>query len=139
MIDDDKPSLEELRHFGVLGMKWGKNRVKASSDEIRVARANVFKQQTMLESHAKKVLRTTKGNTPERAAGKEKLAEMRMDFLKNPDRVIAARLTRGEKAVTAMFALTGVGVVVPVAAIAGTSAHSRRIERKQDLGKFDKK
>jgi hypothetical protein len=138
MIDDEKPSLEELRHYGVLGMKWGKTRAQATGDEIRVARANVNKEAAKYNKAANDLVRTTKGRSPERAAGKEKLADMKIEFLKNPDRVTAARLTRGEKAILGVFALTGVGAAVPLAGIAVTSAHSRRIERKQETGAYNK-
>lgn len=31
MYDDDKPSLEELMHFGKLGMKWGQHKAKETA------------------------------------------------------------------------------------------------------------
>lgn len=124
-----KPSLDEFAHYGVLGMKWGKHRAKATPTEIRKARRNVRNQMEKLSDKKAEVKRTGKGE--------KQLAKMKTDFLKNPDRVVAARLTRGEKAV--IMILAGPAAPISIAAIGSTSAISRRIERKQETGAYNKK
>jgi hypothetical protein len=132
--DEDKQSLEELIHFGVLGMKWGKTRTKASGAEIIDARRRleIKGQQAELVRSAR---RKTEKGSPARAKQDAKLNQMKASFLKNPDRVIAARLTRGEKAIVLMLGLTAVAAPVAVGAIGVSSAASRRIEFKQDKAK----
>jgi hypothetical protein len=119
-----------LLHYGVMGMKWGKHRAKASAADIRGARARLAVQRHDFHT-AKKAAKQIK-DKGQRQAALDKVGHMKTDFLKNPDRVAAARLTRGEKvAATILF-----GGLAPVAV---TSMHSRRIEQKQDKGKYDKK
>jgi len=58
--------------------------------------------------------------------------KMKTARLKNPDRVLSTRMTRGEKAALLILFTPVIGI----AAISGTSAQSRRIERKQDKNKY---
>jgi hypothetical protein len=139
MIHDSQPTLEELRHYGVLGMKWGKSRAKATGTEIRKARRDFEGKRADYWDAQKAVRKTTKRGSAEREAGNKKTADMRLALLKDPDRVTASRLTRGEKAIYAALAVTGVGTAPALVALAGTSAVSRRIEKKQDDGAYDKK
>jgi hypothetical protein len=126
------PELGTLEHYGVLGMKWGKTRAKGDSIDISAARNRVRRQNRDLVK-AKKSAQRIK-NTEARKAALDKLGEMKMAALKNPDRVLATRLTTGEKVVAAIF-LTPVGAA---AVIGGTSATSRRIERKQETGAYNR-
>lgn len=131
--EEYKPSLEELAHYGVLGMKWGKTRARANGAQIRQARRRLGKEQADLFEKQDAVKSLQKG-TSARAKGEKELAKQTTAFLNNPDRVTATRLTRGEKAV-----LLVLGGPVGAAGIALTSGVSRRVERKQDLGKYNKK
>lgn len=124
--DEDKPSPEDVLHYGVVGMKWGKRRAKASGKEIRSARKRLSVEQDKLFDKQDSVKKTGKGQ--------RELANMTTKFLKNPDRVTAVRLTRGEKA-AAFIIFPPAGA----ATIALTSGISRRIEKKQDAGAYDKK
>lgn len=123
-----------LAHYGVLGMKWGKTRVRATGPQIRSARRSVQKSAIKV-ADAKSAVKAAPKGSAKRAKAETNLAKTKVDFLKNPDRVTAARLTRGEKAVVALF-LTPAGAA---GAIAGTSAVSRRIEFQQDTKAFNKK
>lgn len=128
---------DELAHYGVMGMKWGHRRA-ATTSQIKTARANLSVKRSKYEAQRQKVKNTAKGAARDRQA--KTLGNMKVSFLKDPDRVIAARMTRGEKALTLLLTgVTGVGIVAGGAAIAGTSAASRRIEKKQDDGAYDKK
>jgi len=148
MTYDDKPDLpteeEALAHYGVLGMKWGKTRAKATTAQIKLARKNRDEQGTKLgDEHLK--LEAMGKNDKGRRAQERKVANMQTAYLKNPDRVTAVRLTRGEKAAVTLFTLMSANPVGAPAAIAnvavavGSSAASRRIEYKQDKGAYDKK
>lgn len=142
--DSDKPSLDELTHYGVAGMKWGKTRIKANTAQIKIARKNVQRQGDALGDEHLKLEAMRKGDKGF-ATQERKVANMQASYLKNPDRVTAVRLTRGEKAVTALFTVltaNPVGAPVAVANVAlltGSSAASRRIEYKQNTGAYDKK
>lgn len=127
---------ETLAHYGVMGMKWGRHRAQANGVDIRAARGRVATQRKKLDSaHSKAQNTADKGK---REAALKEVGKMKADFLKNPDRVIASRMTRGEKQLSiGLGILTGVGIVPAVAVIAGTSAASRRIERKQEKGKYN--
>src|SRR5665811_1157654 len=123
----ENPSIEEfMEHYGVLGMHWGVTRARATSRNVRSSRNQITRKREALNKKSDQVHRNASG-TPARKAGTKELAKMRMDYLKDPDRVTAARMTTGEKVAIALF-LTPVAAA---AAIAGTSARSRRIEYKQ--------
>lgn len=132
-VGHEKPKLEDLEHYGVLGMKWGKTRARANGTEIRRARRSVAGQINKIADQRDKVKTEAKGSE-QRAKQQQKLKKMQVDFLKSPDRVTAHRLTRGEKA-AAVILLTPAGAA---AAIGVSSAISRRIERKQELKKYNK-
>lgn len=125
IIGQEKPSLEDLAHFGVLGMKWG-HRKAATGKDIRAARRRLNTSANKFDDQRDRVKETEKG-TKARADAKKKLEKMRSDWMKDPDRVIASRMTRGEKA--AALIIAGPFGLIPIAA---TSAISRTIERKQD-------
>ncbi len=140
---DEKPDSpgEALQHYGVLGMKWGQ-RKKATGNQIRAARSSTARERAQIDKQADAVSRT-KANTKERRQAEHKLDKMRAEHLKNPDRVISARLTRGEKWAVAALGIGGTavtgGALLPVAAagaaIAFTSGRSRAIEQGQDKRK----
>lgn len=136
MSETEQTPVDVLEHYGVLGMKWGKTRAKADAHQVRAARANIRTKTAQLDQQAVKM---RKGSESDRAAAAKKYGTMKTALLKNPDRVTAARLTRGEKYLAVALGLTGLGTPFTVGAIGATSARSRRIERKQDLGKYDKK
>lgn len=120
----------DLEHVGVLGMKWG-HRKTGTGGQIYAARGRVKRQRSDI---ANQKIVVNKSSNDVNAHNKQtvKLNEMKSSYLKNPDRVISARMTNGEKVVA--FFLTG---PVALGAIAGTSARSRAIENKQDKIKYN--
>lgn len=138
LTGDEKPSLDDLEHHGVKGMHWGQRKARATGPEIRTARSKVHLEADKVRQQAKKAKQAagTKSASRENA----KLSKMKVDFLNNPDRATAARMTRGEK--FASILLTGVAsplTVVSVGAIAGSSARARTIEKRQQTGYYNKK
>ena len=126
MTIEEKPPLDEalLEHFGVKGMKWGVRKSRPTSNDIRGARAMDASRRRSIAAQVDKT-NLASGKAQDREA--KKLSDMSMDYLKNPDRATALRLTKGEK-----VALTILAVGVPgigTAAAAGTVA-SRVLVRK---------
>jgi len=126
---------DALLHYGVLGMKWGKSRARGSTVQIKQAHARDEAAKVAIRKADTNAARTA--DAGERAIKNMKVKEMKVARLNNPDRVLAARMTRGEKAaVLVVGKFTFVGLPIAVGAIAGTSARSRRIERKQETNKY---
>lgn len=132
LVGQDKPSLDDLAHHGVKGMHWGQRK---TGTEIRVARGHVAGQKAAVRQQEKKASAAV--GTKNAAKEEAKLRKMKIDFLNNPDRVTAAKMSRGEK--IASILLTGVAsplTVASVGAIAGTSARSRVIAKRQQSGYY---
>lgn len=137
IVGQEKPSLEDLSHFGVKGMQWGV-RKKVTGAEIKGARRRLAKQSKAYRKERRMVDKTAKGSSA-RKLGEKKLEEMHRAYLKNPDRVTALRLTKGEKAVQLLFTpLTGIGIATSAAALGGSAIASRRVAYKQATGAYDK-
>lgn len=131
IVGQEKPSLEELslQHFGVKGMHWGVKR--GVGPEIRRARRSVMADKVALRDQ-KRVISGTKRGSAERTKAKKKFADMKVNALNNPDRAMAVRLTRGEKAALLLFNSTNpVSFAGAVGAIAGTAIESRVIAKRQ--------
>jgi hypothetical protein len=137
----------ELAHYGVMGMKWG-HRKAATGDQIRAARRHVDSERTKLDAQGVRAERA-KGTKSE-AKERNKYENMRVKFLRDPDRATAVRMTRGEKfatiiTTTGLSALTSAGIntiggaAVGAGIIAGRSAVARRIEQKQETGQYKKR
>lgn len=137
LTHQEQRGLDFLEHHGVLGMKWG-HRKRASTVQIKAARGRVATEKNKLDRAESKAAHLK--DPKQRAAAEKNVAKMKLHFLNNPDRVASARMTRGEKAVSIILGLSvvGVGVAPGLAVISGTSARSRRIERKQETGAYTK-
>ncbi len=133
-VGAEKPSLEELVHFGVKGMKWGQRKGPTtlgsklndavrdvetglainnlgdpnhpSGKTIRDARDRVAAQKRGIRA-AKKDVRKAKRRGEDTSTGKSKISEMQASLLRNPDRITASRMTKGETAVSILFAQPG--------------------------------
>lgn len=143
MFVDDYPdaTLDEiLAHHGVKGMHWGVRRsgVKADAYEIRSARSRLSAKANEYHQAKHNIRKAGARGSAERAMAKEKVAKLKTEFYKNPDRVTATRMTKGEKA-AALILGAPTGFVGTAAGIAARSAISRHIEKKQARGGYDKK
>jgi len=140
-MTQEEDTQEFLAHYGVLGMKWGKTRATAGSRDIRLARANVVKAKRANDKKVDKLYTAAKkGRT---AVNQTDVKRIKAEFLNNPDRVTAARMTRGEKAVAGIIATLatggyGGGLVAAGGSTGVTSARSRTIERRQETGYYNK-
>lgn len=119
MLHQQKPPLNELTilHFGVRGMRWGiRNHV--SGGEIRRARRSAARTKLAVDD--------IKAQVRSGQASRETLAQVKLAHLNNPDRATAARVTKGEMAVTAILLtpLTTAGLV------AGSQLKSRFVQRR---------
>lgn len=139
MIVVEKPNLDEdlLVHYGVAGMKWGKTRAKGSAADIRSARRTVARDQDKYKSAKNKVKAMKEGKA--KVQKMKDLEKTKIKNLKNPDRVLANRLTRGEKAAVLAFSFFTLTLPVGIGVVAGTSATSRRIEQKQATSAYQVK
>ena len=100
MLGQEKPSLEDLTHYGTKGMKWGVRKKKYTSDEIHDARA---RQESRLHRYNTEVHNVNLATGKGKAAAAKRLVKAERDHDTNEDRVIAEHMTRGEKAVEALL------------------------------------
>lgn len=130
IIDQDEKPLpaDILAHHGVKGQKWGVTK-KSTTADIQDARARVGSQVRAINSQRDRVNLST-GATQKREV--KKLHDVEMNFLKNPDRETALKLTKGEKFISGLIAvgIPGVGTAA-VGADVAIRAHARKQIRKQ--------
>lgn len=131
LVQDQKPSLDDLMHYGVLGMKWGQRR-KATGGQIREARRRLDAKRSEYRRADDKAAAARPGSREARVAN-AKVKRLEKEFKDDPDRAIAIRMTRGEK-VASVLLLGPIGLLP----IVGTSATSRIIENQQDSRKKKK-
>jgi hypothetical protein len=134
-------TIEKKTGYAVVG------RQKANTKQIEEARQRLQKQNDDYRGEYKKYKKAAKGGDY-KAKLEAGLRKREQDFMKDPDRVIAMRMTRGEKAMAILGGISSTlgtsGLAAPVAAtavggsIAGMSAASRKIEQKQRTGAYNK-
>jgi hypothetical protein len=127
--DADKPSLEELMHHGVKGMKWGHRKNKPTTSDIKDARIRTRAREANLASATNRLNLATHAPASEQKAAVRNYQKVQMEFLKNPDRAVAMRLTTGEK-----FVLAALG---PVGLAAGTGQVAARKLTERSVKKFN--
>lgn len=119
-----------LEHYGVKGMKWGhrkkSSQIHAARSRMRTARAKI----RVVEDKRDRMPMSSK----ERKQADKEVSKMRTEYLKNPDRAAAARMTAGEAIVLTI--LTG---PIGIGAFAGTHARSTHINSRQQAGEYGKK
>ena len=115
-IEAQKPDLESvLSHYGVKGMQWGVRKAA-----IKTARKEVRAQKKEIREVAK-----TKG------VKSEEYGKLQAAYLRNPDRGVAATMTRGEQIASILLLGGPLGLVFNVglslrADVVGTEAEQRR-------------
>jgi Ni,Fe-hydrogenase III large subunit len=144
-MSDDKPSLDELtelQHHGVKGMRWGvrSKRSYPSGKEIRTARRNVqARRAQMTGNRIATGVRAVQGNKKAVASLKTQHKDMKMSFLKSPDRVTALKMTKGESAALAILAIHPALTAPVLGRIAVGEGVARTIQSRQSRGVYDKK
>lgn len=155
-VSPDMTPEDVIAHYGKKGMRWGVTndsdgggsgggtssaKAKPSSDAVKVARENLQRQQLDIKSAKRDARMTTGKGSVERALANDKVKEMKVDLLNNPDRVTALYLTKGEKIWMGAVATAGIAVGGP-GAVAGNAAgralQRRSIEKKQRTGAYYK-
>lgn len=130
-----------LEHHGVKGMKWGVHKKARPSDaDIKSARLSVRAHDAATMNKAVEVATSKKG-TAKRAKAEKDLKSLEMAHLKNPDRITATRLTKGEKIFnTALIVATGpIGLTVVGAQTAVNAGYRRTASKRQASGHYDRK
>lgn len=117
--DEEKPSLEELRHTGVKGMKWGVRKKRSTTQEIIGAR---MRQHSRFNSFVESTGASTDPTTSAaaRAAADKKAKLVERQFNTSEDRVTANRMTSGEKVLTAIGIVLTAGAAAPVVIVERT-------------------
>lgn len=127
-VGAEKPSLEELAHHGVKGMKWGQHKApgsKPSTEQIKDARVRQFSRLANVNAQAHKLnLATGKQKDVEA----KKYVKLHNDFQTNKDAAVAARMTKGEKA--ANLILAGPFGAIAIAANAHSVKKLESIQKK---------
>lgn len=134
---EEQPSLDDcLAHYGKKGMKWGVRNARPSGSDIRVARIRLQGEQHKLAGQRSAVRAAPKGE--KKAAEKLKYHEMKISFLKNPDRVTAMHITKGEGVAAAILTAPS-GPLGFASYVGGVTAVRKTVEKKQRTGAYDKK
>ncbi len=122
---EEKPSLEELAHHGVKGMKWG-HRKKHTTQDILDARARQSARANELHRTADKLNLATAKNANSKEANNlaKKLVAQEKELNSNKDASVALRMTRGEKAVTLI-----IGGPFGAIAIGANNAIANKVEK----------
>jgi hypothetical protein len=131
VINGDKPSLDDVMHFGKKGMKWGERTAagKPTDDQIRGARARVDSEVRTINRQADKLNLST-GKQAQFEA--KTYAKMMNKHLANPDRATALRMTKGEKYANTALAvgLPGFGTAAVGVGVAARVAQRKAVEKE---------
>lgn len=120
MLHEEKPSLDDLtvQHFGIKGMHWG-IRKGYSGGQIRTARRSAASTRLAVDN-ARLAVRAG-------VAAESTLAQAKLAHLNNPDRVVGARITKGEMVASAILFTP----VTTAALVVGSQTKSRVAESRQ--------
>jgi hypothetical protein len=125
--EDNKPSLDELLHYGVKGMKWGVR--KQTIVAARQRQAQRHRELVRYDDQAQ-----TAPNAKAAKAAENKARKIAVDLQTNDDRITAAHMTRGEQVASVLVAgPVGAAIVV------GNKIHVKSVvketERNRELAK----
>lgn len=152
MLDQKKPPLEELTHYGVKGMRWGVRRSdaqlakatkpkgkagkepsksKQKTNRIKQARGRSAKQEVRVQKAKAELLLAE--NDKQRKGAAKKLETEYGKYVNSPDRTTAARMTRGQKAAVGAGALLATVMTTPVggaAFLAGAAGGNKYVKSR---------
>lgn len=126
--DEGKPSLEQLQHSGVKGMKWGVHKAKPTDHEIGAARARQLVRAHDIGTARSEARRARKsGDVRAQVKAQNKVNKALQTYNTSEDRKTAARLQKGEKVALAL--LSG---PVGIAYIGVHSVGSKLVDKSVD-------
>lgn len=155
MSDTDLTPEEWLAHYGVKGMRWGhrkapdavgaaSNRPKVTSKDIHDARERTAVRRRAINAQVDKVNAAAANGASKREFTKEAktLEKMSVDFLKNPDRATALRMTTGERVAAGIIAVAlpgggTAGVAAGAAIRVAVRKHLEKDVQAAQNGKYD--
>lgn len=128
---EEKPSLEELAHHGVSGMKWGHRNgstaKEAKPKKVKVTTADIKAARSRQEANLNKMDRAVDNNVLAKSAkGKaatQKIIDKHYDAILKDEKV-ANKSTRGEKVTLVVLGLMGAAVVASTMSSASSNAQS---------------
>ena len=131
---------EFLAHYGVKGMRWGhrKSAPGAGAGGMTRHQRNEIRNRVNAQQLRSNVASTKAALTvgKNRKAKKEAAHKQRLEYLRNPDRVTAATMTRGEKLFYAAFTSATASPLAATTGILATNAYANRVEYKQKHGMY---
>lgn len=128
VLDEIKGAISEtLEHQGVKGMRWGTNKGKSSApsgDAVRAARVRVSNSSLKVKAAKRSANAAVR---PETKAKRKKIhGDLKMAHLKNPDRITANRITKGDVAIAGLLTAATGGIAAPAFTAAGVVMYGQR-------------
>jgi hypothetical protein len=128
IVGQDKPDILTMIHSGVKGMKWGVRKKTSTSSEIKDARVRQAVRERRLASATDQLNLVSAGsNAAAKKAAVKKFQQAHKDLLTSEDRVVAARMTKGDKWLQ-VFALGPLAAVT----IPALALHAKAVEKNVD-------
>ena len=97
-LGGEKPSLSDLVHYGVQGMKWGVRKSNPTSTDIHSARVRQAARKANANLATARLNEASAGgNKAKQKSAVKAFEKAHLDVLTNEDAVTSQRMTKGEK------------------------------------------